>query len=88
MVPTKPYYLFSADGTFRFTSTGKTKLRERYQMAGICMDDIRTYSDHIQAQRQISSHFGKWLFDVAHELPNKGQYSLIRAALLDEFSQT
>ena len=87
MVPNSPYYLASNDGTLRFTSTGKAKLRERFQMAGVCMDEIRTYSDYIQAQRQASKHFSEWLVDIAQKLPNHGQYSLIRAALLGEPSQ-
>lgn len=88
MVPAKPYYLFSAEGTFRFTSTGKANLLERFQMAGVCMDEIRSYSDYIQAQHQASKHFSEWLVDIAQELPNHGQYSLLRAALLGEPSQT
>lgn len=83
MVPAKPYYLFSAEGTFRFTSTGKAKLRERFHLAGVCMDDIRTYGEYIHAQRKASDHFGEWLFDITHNLPNQGQYALLRAALLD-----
>lgn len=84
MVPNSPYYLASIDGTLRFTSTGKTKLRERFQMAGICIDDIRTHNDYIQAQSQASHLFGEWLADIAHELPIDGQYALIRAVLLSE----
>lgn len=84
MVPNSPYYLASIDGTLRFTSTGKVKLRERFQMAGVCLDDIRTYSDYIQAQRQASTHFVCWLTNVALDLPAQGQYALLRDALLSD----
>lgn len=84
MVPKSPYYLVSADGVLRFTSTGKARLRERFQIAGICMDDIRTYSDFVQAQRQASPHFGDWLTNVALDLPTQGQYALLREALLSD----
>lgn len=48
------------------------------------MDNIRTYSDYIQAQRQASSHFGCWLTNVALDLPAQGEYALLRDALLSD----
>ena len=84
MVPKSPYYLVSTDGVLRFTSTGKARLREGFHMAGVCIDDIRTYSDFIQAQRQSSAHFGDWLTNVALDLPTQGQYALLREALLSD----